>query len=195
MAAARASLIRVYKDAAESELITQLHHPLPSGSPLVLLVRRQRGEWLEVSLPIRPNGSSGWIRAGDVDLSVHDYRITVELRRHELTVFRGTEEIVRAPIGVGTSLTPTPGGEYYTTELLQPPDPGGPYGPYAYGLSGFSETLDSFKGTDAVVGLHGTNQPDLLGTDVSHGCIRVHNDVIEELASMLPLGVPVEIRP
>jgi lipoprotein-anchoring transpeptidase ErfK/SrfK len=50
-------------------------------------------------------------------------------------------------------------------------------------------------GDGGVIGLHGTNQPELLGQDVSHGCIRVANDVITEMVSYLPLGTPVEIIP
>ena len=52
------------------------------------------------------------------------------------------------------------------------------YGPYALGLSAHSPVYTSFAGGDGQVGLHGTNQPSVLGTDVSHGCIRVANDVI-----------------
>ncbi len=44
------------------------------------------------------------------------------------------------------------------------------------------------------MGLHGTDAPHGLGTDISHGCIRVANDVITELAGQLPLGTPVDIR-
>ncbi|HYX44554.1 MAG TPA: L,D-transpeptidase, partial [Acidimicrobiales bacterium] len=104
-------------------------------------------------------------------------------------------------IGVGTANTPTPGGLYFTKELIQIEDaagnlyPNGPYGPYAYGLSGFSDVLDSFGGGDGALGLHGTNDPSSLGRDVSHGCIRMSNEGITALAGVLPLGVPVEVRP
>src|SRR5262249_53882711 len=98
-------------------------------------------------------------------------------------------------IGVGTSDTPTPGGTYYLAELLQPPDPNGAYGPYAFGLNGFSDALTSFNGGEGVIGIHGTNDPSSIGRDVSHGCIRVSNDVIVEMAGMLPLGTPVDIQP
>jgi lipoprotein-anchoring transpeptidase ErfK/SrfK len=93
--------------------------------------------------------------------------------------------------------TPTPGGLYYIKELLKPPNPNTVYGPYAYGLSGFSDALESFEGGDAVIGIHGTNDPSGLGKDVSHGCIRMPNDQIIKLVEeiKLPLGVPVEIRP
>jgi lipoprotein-anchoring transpeptidase ErfK/SrfK len=76
-----------------------------------------------------------------------------------------------------------------------PPTANGPYGPYAYGLSGFSNVLTSFGSGDGVIGIHGTNEPWLIGKDVSHGCIRMRNDDIERLAQFLPLGTPVEIRP
>jgi lipoprotein-anchoring transpeptidase ErfK/SrfK len=53
--------------------------------------------------------------------------------------------------------------------------------------------LDEFKGGDGVIGIHGTNEPDAIGTDVSHGCIRIRNEAILELVPVLPLGTPVHI--
>jgi lipoprotein-anchoring transpeptidase ErfK/SrfK len=53
--------------------------------------------------------------------------------------------------------------------------------------------LRSFAGGDAVIGIHGTNNPGVLGHDVSHGCIRMSNASITRLARLLPLGVPVQI--
>ena len=81
------------------------------------------------------------------------------------------------------------------SKLLEPPDPNGPYVPYAFGLSGLSEQLTSFNGGNGRLGLHGTNDPDSIGQDVSHGCIRVANDVVIQLAELLPLGTPVQISP
>src|SRR4051812_11679181 len=98
-----------------------------------------------------------------------------------------------AKVGLGTSTTPTPGGVFFTEELLRPTDPGGAYGPYAYGLSGYSRVLNEFMGGDGQLGIHGTNDPSSLGRSVSHGCIRVSNATITTLAKMLPIGVPVQI--
>lgn len=67
------------------------------------------------------------------------------------------------------------------------------YGPYAYGLSGFSNVLTEFNGGDGVIGIHGTNDPSSIGRDVSHRCIRMSNTGITTLAAILPLGTPVEI--
>ncbi len=149
-----------------------------------------------VELPVRPNGSTGWVNASDVSLTVHDYRIEIELGAFELRVMQGDEVLLATAIGVGTQDTPTPGGTYYIKELLQPPTPDGPYGTYAYGLSGFSNVLESFAGGNGVIGIHGTNQPELIGTNVSHGCIRVDNNAISGLVEDvgLPLGVPVDIQ-
>ena len=45
-----------------------------------------------------------------------------------------------------------------------------------------------------VVGIHGTNQPQLLPGRVSHGCVRVPNAAIRRLARLMPIGTPVRIR-
>lgn len=162
---------------------------------VVFVVIEQRGQWLDVQLPVRPNGSTGWIRAADVSLNTHEFAITIELSAHRMTVTNAGEEVMATPIGVGTADAPTPGGSYYIKELLQPPDPGGPYGSYAYGLSGFSTVFTSYAGGQGVIGIHGTNRPETVGTDVSDGCIRTSNEVISQLVEQIgiPLGTPVEI--
>ena len=53
--------------------------------------------------------------------------------------------------------------------------------------------MSSFNGGAGVIGIHGTNEPAALGTRVSHGCIRVANASITEMATFLPLGTPVLI--
>jgi len=169
--------------------------PQVSGTPTVFVVLQRRGEMAEVLLPIRPAGSSGWIRISDVKLSQHRWRIVVELAAYRLTVFQGPGIVRVETIGIGTAGTPTPGGRWYTTELLRPPKPGGPYGPYAFGLSGFSGTEDGPRSAYGQLGLHGTNDPSTLGRNVSLGCLRLSNDAITALATQLPLGVPVDVRP
>jgi lipoprotein-anchoring transpeptidase ErfK/SrfK len=189
----RASSIGVFRAAGDKTPYTRLSNPNEDGAPRVFLVTQRQGEWLQVLLPVRPNGTRGWIRAADVGLSQHDYRVRIELSGHRITVWRGAQVVDQEPIGVGRGNTPTPGGDYYITELLEQPNPNGPYGPYAYGLSGYSEVLKTFAGADGVIGLHGTNDPSGLGHDVSHGCIRMSNAGITKLAHMLPLGTPVTI--
>ncbi|WP_221655530.1 L,D-transpeptidase, partial [Actinotalea ferrariae] len=168
---------------------------LPDAIPLTFLAIERDGDWLHVHLPVRPNGSTGWVRAADVTLSSTDYRVEVRLTEHRLLLHRGDEVVMDVPVGLGAADVPTPGGVYYVKELLQPPTPGGVYGAYAYGLSGYSPVLTSFAGGQGVIGIHGTNQPESVGTDASHGCIRMLDADVTRLVEEfgLPLGTPVEI--
>jgi lipoprotein-anchoring transpeptidase ErfK/SrfK len=171
-----------------------LASPRPSGAPVVLLVVDQQAGWLDVLLPVRPNGSTGWIRGDQVSLSTEDFKVVVELGAHRITAYKGTDVLLSEPISVGNAQAPAAGGRYYVTELFQPDQgPGGPYGPFAYGLSGHSDVPSDFGARDGQFGIHGTNDPAGLGHDVGHGCIAMSNAGITRLAGLLPLGVPVEI--
>jgi lipoprotein-anchoring transpeptidase ErfK/SrfK len=168
----------------------------PNASvPLVMMVTEKKGDWLQVSLPVRPNGSTGWVQAKDFNLIDHDYRIQIDLGAFQLTAFKGDEQLLQTKIGLGTDENPTPGGTYYTTELIAPPDPNGAYGPFALGLSGHSEKLTTFNGGPGQLGIHGTNEPQAIGKKISHGCIRLKNDDIKALVDLgMPLGTPVDIN-
>ncbi|MGI8795378.1 MAG: L,D-transpeptidase [Acidimicrobiia bacterium] len=184
-------------DAPEARAPSRtLTNPTETPAPLVFLVDQQRPDgWLQVLLPVRPNGSTGWIRAADVRLTQTRYHITVELAAFRITVSDGEQIVLQEPVGLGKQDTPTPGGRYYIKELLQPPDPTTVYGPYAYGLSGFSNVFTEFNGGEGVIGIHGNNDPSSLGREASAGCIRMSNDGITRLSKILPLGTPVEILP
>ena len=160
---------------------------------LVFLVEQRQGPWLQVLLPIRPNGTTGWVHSQDVTVQQNEFRITVELHAHRLVVYNGESVLLSDTVAVGLPATPTPTGTYFIRVLLKAPDPTTVYGPYAYGLSGHSEALNTFDGGDAELGIHGNNDASVLGTDASHGCIRMSNDKITMLAGMLPLGTPVQI--
>ncbi|MCU1431627.1 MAG: ErfK/YbiS/YcfS/YnhG [Actinotalea sp.] len=168
---------------------------LPGEIPLTFLVIETQGDWVHVHLPVRPNGSTGWVRAADVTLSSTDMSIEVRLTEHRLLLHKAGEVVLDVPVGVGRDEVPTPGGVYYVKELLQPPDAGSVYGAFAYGLSGYSPVLESFAGGQGVIGLHGTNEPASVGTDASHGCIRMYNEDVTRLVEEfgIPLGTPVEI--
>jgi len=191
--------ITAYAGPASSRAIDTFANPTRHGGPLVLRSLADPGSplvdsgWIPVMLPVRPNGTIGWVRTADVELTRNPYRIEVDVDDFSLTVYRENEEYFRTTVGIGDGDTPTPYGSFYLTDLVRPANADGVYGPYAYGLSGYSETLSTFNGGQGVIGIHGTNQPDALGTRVSHGCVRVANESIVELVSFLPLGTPVVI--
>lgn len=178
-------------DAPGGEPVTDLKNPTPIGVPLVFLVVDERDDWLEVQLPIRPNGSTGWIKADEVQLNTVSYALEVSIEDRTVTLLQDGNRINTFNAAVGTGDTPTPTGEYYLTELLQPINDG--YGPYAFGVSAFSDVLNSFGGGPGQIGLHGTPDEDTIGEAVSHGCIRLNNEDITHLAQILPLGTPITI--
>lgn len=180
-------------DAPGGTTVATLGQTTAFGTVRVLLVEEQQGDWIKVRLPVRPNHRSGWIPASSVTLESLDLAVYVDLQTRTLSVRSGQDIVVRSPIAIGTADNPTPIGTFYVTDKLETPDPAGGYGPYAIGLSGHSETLTEFAGGDGQIGIHGTNDPGTIGQAVSHGCVRLPNDVIEQLASLLPLGTPVHI--
>lgn len=163
--------------------------------PQVFLVETQRADgWDEVLLPVRPNGSVGWVRATEVTVRSVAYHVRVELGAHRITVLNGNAVVYQGPVAVGAPATPTPTGHYYIRVLIKAPSPNTVYGPYAYGLSSHSDALSTFNGGDAEIGLHGNNDASVLGHDVTHGCIRMDNAEIATLSTLLPLGTPVDIQ-
>ncbi|WP_078392594.1 L,D-transpeptidase family protein [Shouchella patagoniensis] len=107
------------------------------------------------------------------------YTIHISTSRHTLTLLRGQETVKTYPIAVGKMLTQTPTGEFII--LNKAPNPGGPFGTMWMSLS------------KQHYGIHGTNDPSSIGKSVSHGCIRMHNKDVEELASIIPIGTKVII--
>jgi len=194
VAQARHAVVHVYRSPRAVKPFRQFRSPTADGVPLVFLVKERANGWEKVYLPVRPNGATGWVRDRDVDLSLDSYRVVVELRAHRLSLYRAGRLVLRTQAGVGRSVLPTPQGTYYITELLKQGDARGPYGPYAFGLSAHSNVLYSFGGGPGQIGIHGTNEPWALGSNVSHGCIRIDNATITRLANLLPLGTRVVIR-
>jgi lipoprotein-anchoring transpeptidase ErfK/SrfK len=185
--------VGIYPRAGARRPASYLSNPNQYGFRRVLLVKRVVPRWLEVYLPRRPNGSTGWVRRREVSVTGDPFLLRIDLTRHRLTLLRRGTVINRGRIGVGRAVTPTPSGVYFLTELFRLTYPDGPYGPYGFGLSAYSNVLHEFAGADGQIGLHGTNDPGGIGTDVSHGCIRLANPEITRLARLLPLGTPVHI--
>jgi lipoprotein-anchoring transpeptidase ErfK/SrfK len=99
--------------------------------------------------------------------------------------------VLETPIAV--QKYPTPAARFFVTDLLDTGEGGGAYGPYAVGLSAHSDVLTEFGGGDGQVGIHGTNDQSSIGRPVSHGRVRVANDVITRLATTIPIGTQVTI--
>lgn len=164
------------------------------GSPRVLLVLGgPDGDWVEVSLPTRPNGSTGWVRAEQLELQVVEQAITVDLTARTMAFTVRGSVLLSTEVAIGSDANPTPAGSFFVTDVVQVADESGPWGPWALGLSAFSDTITDFNGGEGIIGIHGTNRPDKIGQAVSLGCVRVRNEVISGLAPVVDLGIPVRI--
>lgn len=177
-----------------AEIVALLNDQTTFGSARVLLVDEVDGEWIRVQVPVRPNGTTGWVRSSDVTLEEIDARVEVDLAARTITTWIDGEVLIQTSVAVGSAENPTPTGLFFVTDKVDTIDDGGAYGPFALGLSAHSDTLTEFAGGDGQIGIHGTNAPESLGEAVSHGCVRLPNDLIELLATELPLGTPVIIK-
>lgn len=176
-----------------SRQIARLRRRTEDGRPEVYVALRREGAWVEVELPRRPNGGRGWVPAYALG-PFHLRRTVLTVDRERLTAVLENEgrTVWRSRVGVGKASTPTPAGRFYVREGLRLASRGGVYGPYAFGTSAYSVLSDWPGG--GVIGIHGTNEPELIPGRPSHGCVRVPNDAMRRLAKQMPVGTRVVIR-
>jgi hypothetical protein len=182
---------------ADARVVARLSTRTPEGTANVVAVLDHRESragavWVRVRLAVLPSGLTGWVpRRALGGLSSVDTELRVDLGRLSATLYRAGRRVLRADVGVGTPDAPTPRGRFYIRDrLTRYASP--TYGPVAFGTSARSETLTDWPG-GGFVGIHGPDRPDLLPGRVSHGCIRMRNEDIVELARRMPVGTPVTI--
>lgn len=191
-ASALGSSVAVF-DAPGGALVRRLPSPTRDHQRLHLRVVASQGDWLQVQMAERPNGVTGWIRSAEVETSVAPYRILVERCARRMTVFQAGRVVMREPVAVGKGSTPTPLGDFYV-DFLEKWAPSSKYGPWLLSVSGFSEVYKTFgKGGVGQIGIHGTQARTSVGRPTSNGCVRMHNEAIAVLATMITPGTPVLI--
>src|SRR2546425_7799480 len=145
--------------------------------------------WFKLNLPMRPNGTVGWIPAASVALEPTQSRIVVHRGLRRIELFRDGKRLLYAKVAVGAPGRETPLGEFYGTARFVPDDPF--LGAFALETSAYSRLTEWPGG--GKVGIHGTSKPWLLGQAVSHGCVRVSNATALALRRLAPLGTPISI--
>jgi lipoprotein-anchoring transpeptidase ErfK/SrfK len=155
----------------------------------VQLGKHGRPTWYRISLPGRPNGRTGWVPAYTVELKPMRRSITIDRSARVLTLREGSRPLLRTRVAVGAPGMETPLGTFYVTRKFRPTAP--VLGAFAIETSAYSK-LSEWPG-GGIVGIHGTNQPWLLGRAVSHGCVRVENSAILKLARLAHVGTPIRI--
>ncbi|AIY18323.1 L,D-transpeptidase [Pimelobacter simplex] len=161
--------------------------PKQFGDAWFPVVTRNR-DWVQVLLPSRPNGSTGWIRSADLIEAHSPYVVRVHLGARSLELIEDGELVGTWTVAVGASGTPTPVGRTFV--LGQIVDDKQPFSPVILPLGSHSDTLDSYGGGPGTVALHGWTDPSVFGQAVSHGCVRVPDDALALLRTV-PIGTPV----
>jgi hypothetical protein len=183
--------------SVETAAVTRLQTMTPEGTANVVLVLARAEDsagrlWARIRLPILPNGSTGWVPRRSLS-GYHSVRtrLVVDLQRLEATLWAGERVLLRAPVGVGRTNWPTPRGQFYIRDRVRSlTSPF--YGPVAFGTSARSSVLTDWP-AGGFIGIHGTDQPELIPGRISHGCIRMRNTDILRLARLMPVGTPLTI--
>jgi L,D-transpeptidase catalytic domain len=164
--------------------------------PTTLFVLGERTDarharWLEVSVPMRPNGRTGWVQAAA--MQTHPVRriVLIDLSARTLRAQEGGTTRFETRVAVGRPGMETPTGAFYVTATYKPTEHY--LGAYAFETSAYSK-LSEWPG-GGVVGLHGTSAPWLLGKAVTHGCVRMSNAAALVLKRLARAGTPVRIVP
>ncbi|HTE61531.1 MAG TPA: L,D-transpeptidase [Solirubrobacteraceae bacterium] len=187
------------KPSERGRTIAKLRWNTEDGLPEVYVVLESRLDdeervWLQIRVPGRPNGRTGWVREEQLsNLKEVETHLTIDRRTLTATLRKRGKEIWTSRVGIGAPGTITPKGKFWIRERLRNLGGNPVYGPWAFGTSAYSDTLTDWPG-GGVVGIHGTNQPELIPGRPSHGCVRLPNAKIVRLVKLMPVGTPVRIR-
>ena len=188
------------KPSMSSKAVGKLRWNTEDGLPEVYIALQSRlhededQAWIEIRIPGRPNGGTGWVREEQLsNLKAIRTFLTIDRSKLRATLRKNGRKIWSSPVGVGAPGTVTPKGNFWIRERLKNLGGSPIYGPWAFGTSAYSATLTDWPG-GGVVGIHGTNQPELIPGRPSHGCVRVPNARISRLAKLMPVGTPLLIK-
>lgn len=174
-----------------------------SRAPQRLMVTGRRRDrdgrrWVRVQLPVRPNGSNGWVREEAVRLSGTRLRVVVRRGARRLEVWSGARRIASWRAGVGRTGTPTPLGDFAVQDPVRTaPDWRGVYGRWTLTLTAHSRVVRRFMGGEGLVAIHGTGAGRAwrVGRASSYGCVILTERRLAALARIVRPGTPVSIRP
>ena len=182
--------------SARAHVIRVMHQFRPDFRPQEMLAVRSATDskgnvWYRVSIPMRPNGTYGWIPARTVSLKPTHSQIVINLKSRTIDVYRFGKRKWHGIVAIGAPGRETPRGHYFVAARFVPyHDPF--LGIFALETSAYSKLTEWPGG--GVVGIHGTDEPQLLGKAVSHGCVRVSNLTAAHLRTLAPLGTPIWIK-
>ncbi|HYI62238.1 MAG TPA: L,D-transpeptidase [Acidimicrobiales bacterium] len=169
-------------------------NPTGEGLALTFLVRGRQGpDWLQAQIMSRPNSALAWIRSDQVTERQVEHHVVIERGARRATVYAAEEVVLQVPVATGKDSSPTPLGTFFVDGIVPLSPPHRAYGTGQVSFTGFSEVYQSFGGGVGQVAMHGTQNPALVGTPASNGCVRMRNADIEAMMLLAPTGTPVEV--
>lgn len=108
--------------------------------------------------------------------------IWISIHEKALTLYEGTRVVKRYTVATGTDGTPTPIGTYSVNNR------------FSCDMGGFGTRFLGLNVPWGQFGIHGTNRPSSIGTNASHGCIRMSVGDSEELYPQVGGGARVVIE-
>ncbi|MFZ5353250.1 MAG: L,D-transpeptidase [Bacillota bacterium] len=128
----------------------------------------------------------------------NDLWIVINKSSRILTLYKRNKVIKKYPVAIGKNPDTTPTGKF--TIVIKAKNPAWGGGGYASPVKGGSPKNPlgyrwmglSIKGGGSY-GIHGNNKPYSIGTNASHGCIRMINSDVEELFDLIPKNTIVWI--
>lgn len=177
----------------------------PGGPPIASLpptqlvsdtwlpVIAERAGWVQVLLPSRPNGATGWLATTEqVTVATTPYRIIVDRAAFSLTLLRDEQPVGTWRVGIGKANSPTPPGRTFLLASFTESTP--TYSPVIIPLGTHSTTYTSYAGGPGTVGIHTWPTATVYGTASSDGCVRIPPDALQIVSTEVPLGTPVLIQ-
>jgi L,D-transpeptidase-like protein len=164
------------------------------GSPRVLGVLEQRGNWLGVQAAELRNGEIAWVPRERARVDCVRWSLHADLSKRMLLVRRDGRTVRKMRVAIGRRENPTPRGRFTVTDKLRVTDGDSPYGCCVLALSGHQTNLpDSWPGGDRLA-VHATSDESSIGRPVSLGCLRAEARRARWLIETVPLGAPIFIR-
>ena len=129
----------------------------------------------------------------------NNYELILNVATKKVILYTNGEATKEYPVGVGTSLTPTPLGDFkivrrifnpawvnpYRQSKVVAPGERNPIGQYWLGFA-MNKKIQEY-------GFHGTSDLSSIGKASTHGCIRMHPDDIKELFNLVMVGTMVHV--
>ena len=120
-------------------------------------------------------------------------KIVISIPDRKLALVEDGQVVKIYPVAVGTEETPSPSGEFQIRERIPNPTY---YAPGKVIRPGKNNPLGSrWIGLgERGLGIHGTNEPNSIGTSASRGCIRMKKKDVEELFGLVRAGDRVVLQ-